>query len=293
MISGRLMATLIYLVLSLVCTAQSPVIIQEVKVYKKVNDTDLKVDVFDADSPPKNGRRPAIAFFHGGGWVFGNPTEFHEACKRYAEKGFVTFSFQYRLSIQEDGTYPHPGITPVESVKDARSAIRWIRKNAADLGVDPSKVIVSGQSAGGQLALCTELADSINEVSDDLSISAKPNALVLYSSNVNTMEAWIDMLMGDRRSEIWSISPFHLLRAGMPPVIDFHGEEDCTVLPYIVDMFKRRMQQLGNSFELVTFPGRMHYLAENSEKYARYFDEEILQQTDDFLKRSGFMPTAH
>ncbi|MBK8505735.1 MAG: alpha/beta hydrolase [Saprospiraceae bacterium] len=293
MISRRILPTLIYLLLGSICIAQSSTIVQEVKVYKRVNDKDLKVDVFYSDSSPTNDGKPAIAFFHGGGWVFGNPDEFYEACRRYAMKGFVTFSFQYRLSIREDGTYPHPAITPVESVKDARSAIRWIRENAEDLKVDPDKIIVSGQSAGGQLALCAELADSINEISDDLNISPKPNALVLYSSNVNTMEAWIDMLMGERKDEIWDISPYHLARKVMPPAIDFHGDDDCTVLPYIVDMFKRRMMQLENHFELITYPGRQHYLGEGNDKYARYFDEEILQITDGFLTRLGFMPTDH
>jgi acetyl esterase/lipase len=264
------------------------VIQHEERVYKSVDEGELKVDIYYANSAVQK-KKPAIIFFHGGGWVFGDRSEFSETCKRYAAKGFVTFSFQYRLSINEDGSYPHPSITPVESVKDARSAVRWVRAHADSLKIDPNRIIVSGQSAGGQLALCTELADSINELTDDLMISPSPDALVLYSSNVNTMEAWIDMLLGDRRDEIWSISPYHLARKSMPPVIDFHGEEDCMVLPYTVSIFRQRMNQLGNHYELINYPGRQHYLGEGNEKYARYFDEEILERTDDFLERFGLM----
>lgn len=264
-----------------------PVTMEKIS-YKKVGSAELYVDVFYTDSTRQKNDSPAIAFFHGGGWVFGSPEEFHEACRRFANEGFVTFSFQYRLSRNEDGTYPHPEITPVESVKDARSAIRWLRENAEKLKIDPEKIAVGGQSAGGQLALSTALLDSVNEISDNLNTSPVPNALLLYSSNVNTLEPWIDMILGNRRNEIWIISPYHNLRAGMPPVIAFHGEDDDQVLFYIVRMFQSRMQELGNYYELHTYPGRRHYLGEGNEKYSRYFDEEILEQTDIFLEKFGF-----
>ena len=256
--------------------------------YKKIGNIELKTDMFYSESSLQNNNNSAIAFFHGGGWVFGDPSEFYETCRRFAKKGFITFSFQYRLSINDDGSYPHPEITPVESVKDARSALRWMRENAENLKIDPEKIVVGGQSAGGQLALATALFDSVNEESDNMDINPAPNALLLYSSNVNTMEAWIDMLLGDRRDEIWSVSPYHNLKKSMPPAIAFHGEDDCTVLPYIVDMFRTKMTELGNYYELITLPGRKHYLGAGIEKYAGYFDEEILEQTDAFLLKFGF-----
>ena len=102
--------------------AQDNRIIQERKIYKQVMGQELAVDVFYANEVLEGKANPAIAFFHGGGWAYGSPTEFHNACRRYARKGFVCFSFAYRLSICEDGLVPHPDITPVESVMDARSA---------------------------------------------------------------------------------------------------------------------------------------------------------------------------
>jgi len=112
-------------------------ITHEKKIFKEINGQDLAVDVFYASQIIKESNNPAIAFFHGGGWVFGSPEEFHAACERYAKKGFVTFSFQYRLSINEDGTYPNPDISPIESVMDARSAVRWLRENSDPLNIDP------------------------------------------------------------------------------------------------------------------------------------------------------------
>ncbi len=262
----------------------------ETRIYKQVAGRELQVDVFQPAGRPAQAGRPAIAFFHGGGWVFGRPAEFHAACQRYAAMGFATFAFQYRLSINADGTYPHPDITLVESVKDARSAIRWLRAHAATLGIDPHRIVVAGQSAGGQLAWSTALFDTINEDSDDQKISPRPDALLLYSSNYNTMEVWADLIMDKRRTQIWSVSPYHNLKAGLPPALAFHGREDATVPYYSVQLFTKKTRELGNAFELVTVDGRQHYLGEGNEKYARYFDEAILEQTDAFLRKQGFMP---
>ncbi len=268
---------------------QSNEVVFEQKIYKTINGHSLKADIFYAPALLEAGQNPALAFFHGGGWVYGSPEEFHNTCRRYARLGFIAISFQYRLSINNDGTYPHPDITVVEAVKDARSAIRWMRENAATLKIDPDRIAVGGQSAGGQLALSTALMEGIDEASDNLDISPVPDVLLLFSSNVNTIEAWIDRIMGDRREEIWSVSPYHNLKPGMPPAIAFHGEDDCTVLPYIIDFFRIRMEALGNSYELITYPGRKHYLGAGIEKYAGYFDEEILEKTDAFLEKQGFI----
>ncbi len=283
----------IFLLLSLaisvnVSVAQDSHVIQDSLVYKVIDNQELVVDVFYPAGQQNANQQTAIALFHGGGWAFGSPDEFHGACRRYARKGYLTLSFQYRLSINEDGTYPNPDISPIEAVKDARTAIRWLRSHADSLRIDPNKIVVGGQSVGGQLALSATLIDSINEETDDLTISPTPNALLLYSSNVNTLEPWAEMLLGDRRKEIWSISPYHHLREDMPPAIAFHGREDNQVLPYIVHFFAARMKELGNYYDLHWYPDREHYLGEGNEKYARLFDEEILELTDAFLQKFGF-----
>ena len=245
--------------------------------------------MFYTEETPEGGLHPSIAFFHGGGWSGGEPSEFHEACLRYARKGFITFSFQYRLSVNVDGTIPHPGITPVECVKDARSAMRWIRAHAVEFHVDPERVVACGQSAGGQLAISTALIGHVNESTDDLTISPVPDALILYSSNVNTLEAWADMLMGERREEIWSISPQHNLKPGLPPAIEFHGEEDGMVPIWAVRHFIDTAEKMGNTIEFVPFEGRRHYLGDGDDQYGRYYDEAVLERTDRFLMENGFM----
>lgn len=270
--------------------AQDKPLIHEKRIYKQVMGKELEADVFYANEILERKNNPAIAFFHGGGWAFGSPSEFHNACRRYARKGFVTFSFAYRLSILEDGRFPHPLITPVESVMDARSALRWVKERADDWNLDPEKVVAAGQSAGGQLALSTALIDHINESTDHAETDPTPCALVLFASNVNTMEAWVDRLLGDRRQEIWSISPYHHLKPGMPPAIEFHGTEDPMVNFWIVESFKEKTLSMGNHFVQIPFEGRGHYLAEGDTTYATYFDEAVMERTDSFLESLGLMP---
>jgi len=283
------MPLIIFLLFNGSIFARDTTVIREERIYKTVDGKQLKADVFYTSETQKILLNPAIAFFHGGGWAYGSPSEFYTTCIRYAKKGFITFSFHYRLSIMEDGTVPDPDITLVECVKDARSALRWVRENAASFHIDPDKIIAAGQSAGGQLALSTAMFDDINEKSDNLDISPVPNALLLFSSNLNTIEAWADWLMGERRNEIWSVSPYHNLKPGLPPAIEFHGTEDCMVPIYILNFFKEKTISLGNYFESVVFEGRGHYLGEGNEKYATYFDEAILEQTDQFLEKFGFL----
>ena len=81
------------LLFNLCIFAQDNAVIQEQKIYKTINGQQLKADMFYTAETRQKLQNPAIAFFHGGGWAYGSPDEFHNACIRYAKKGFITFSF--------------------------------------------------------------------------------------------------------------------------------------------------------------------------------------------------------
>ena len=254
------------------------------EVYKIIDSLKLTIDVFHTNQSYEHGNNTALVFFHGGGWAFGTPGEFFTTCERYAEMGIVTFSVEYRLSI-DNGVTPGKTISPIESVMDARSAMRWVRENAAKFHLDKNKIVVAGQSAGGQLALSTAMIDEYNEKTDDPAVSSSPNAILLFSSCVNTVEGWCDYLLGERRSKIWSISPAHHIRKGLPPMIEFHGTDDEQVPKWTLQFFENAMKKDGNEFELHMFEGRKHYLGGENPKYSHYYDEDILNITDDFLRR--------
>lgn len=258
-------------------------------IYKTIGDTQLTIHRFNPAAAPTDGSRAAMVLIHGGGWAFGKPEEFFPFCRRYAGLGLVTFSVEYRLAENAEGTIPSPKLTPIECVKDVRSAVRWVRGHAAEFGIDPNRIVVGGHSVGGQLALATVLCDTINEASDDPALSPVPNALLLYSGTPDTMEAWCDYLLADRRAQIWSISPAHNVRPDMPPAIAFHGREDHVVPFWKVTRLHRFMEKAGNTFELHAYDGRGHYLAAGDETYAGIVDDEILAKTDAFLRQRGFL----
>ena len=266
-------------------------IIEKQMVYKTVGESALQVDLFLPLDSADHERRPAIAFFHGGGWVFGEPATFHQAGRRFADRGYVVAVFQYRLSINEDGSYPHSDITPVESTRDARSALRWMKAQAEVLRIDPDRIIASGHSVGGQLSFATALCDEVNEPTDDLSISPRPAALVIFSGTVNTIEAWCDDLLGDRRTEIWSISPYHNLKPGMPPTLGFHGRDDRIVKLFPVFNFIEAVRSHGNQIDYVMLDGG-HNLAEPDQTYSGYLNDEMLERVDAFLAAEGLVPGA-
>jgi acetyl esterase/lipase len=267
-------------------TKEQVIHIQEV--YKTIDTAKLKVDIFYTNQSFGRNNNTAIVFFHGGGWAFGTPSEFFTTCERYAKMGIVTFSVDYRLSI-ENGVTPHKTISPIESVMDAKSAMRWVRGNAGKFHIDGNKIVAAGQSAGGHLALCTAMIDDYNEKSDDLSISCSPNGLLLFSACVNAVEGWCDHLLGERRTKIWSISPFHNVRKGLPPMIEFHGVDDEQVPKWTVQFFQSEMKDKGNYFEQHMYEGRKHYLGDGNPKYSRYYDDEILKIADDFLQKFDFL----
>lgn len=258
------------------------------EVYKTIDSFTLQVDIFYSSPSAQKRNKTAIVFFHGGGWAYGSPSEFFTTCERYARMGMVTFSVDYRLA-NENGEVPHPTISPIECLMDAKSAVRWVRENAAKFGIDPNKIVVSGQSAGGQLALATAMIDEHNEKSDNAKISCRPDALMLFSATVNTLEAWCDRLLANRRIKIWSISPTHHMREGLPPMIHFHGTDDEMVPFWTIQFFENEMKKKGNYFELHVYKGRKHYLGDGNPKYSRYYDDEILKVADDFLRKQNLL----
>ncbi len=258
------------------------------EVYKTIDTFRLKIDIFYTHQTLNKENNTAIVFFHGGGWAYGTTSEFFTTCERYAKMGIVTLSVDYRLSI-ENGVSPSKTISPIESVMDARSAIRWVRENAVKLHIDRNKIVAAGQSAGGHLALCTAMIDDYNEKSDDLTVSCHPNAVLLFSACVNAVEGWCDRLLGDRRTKIWSISPFHNVRKGLPPMIEFHGTDDEQVPKWTVQFFQSEMEKEGNYFEQHMYEGRKHYLGGDNAKYSHYYDEDILRITDEFLRKNNLL----
>jgi acetyl esterase/lipase len=252
----------------------------QVLVYKKVIDRELELRLFLPEGWAATDKRPCLHLIHGGGWGGMDPSRMYPFAADFAKRhGMVGISVQYRL--YQPGT-----ATVFDCVKDARSSVRYVRSHAAELGIDPGKILVSGGSAGGHLAAATALFDGVNEETDDLKVSCRPDAMVLLFPVIDTSAAGYGQAkIGDRWQEL---SPVHHVRAGLPPTLTFHGTGD-TVTPFSgAKAFHEAMLAAGNESVLDVNEGGKHgYLMFEEALY-----EDTLAKTAAFLTRLGFLPTT-
>jgi len=183
-------------------------------------------------------------------------------------------------------------VKPVQCVADARSAIRWVRTNAAKLGVDPNRIAAGGGSAGGHLAACTAFITEFDEPTEDKTVSATPHALVLFNPDLvlAPMEGYNVGDIGKRATEKHygtkpeNISPAHHIYKGAPPTIIFHGKADTTVPYMTTEAFAAEMIKAGNRCELVGFDGESHGFF-NREPFLT----QTLKAVDQFLVTLGWL----
>ena len=188
-------------------------------IYKTVGKRELKLHVDYPTDWKAADKRPVIVFFFGGGWNSGTVGQFESQAAYFASRGLVAARADYRVRSRD-------GVTPDKCVQDARSAVRWIRKNAEKLGVDPAKLIASGGSAGGHLAACTMIADSVDDPKDDLTISTIPAAMVLFNPVLNMSHERIIARLGDAKPLASKISPIIHLDKKTPPALILFGTND-------------------------------------------------------------------
>jgi acetyl esterase len=248
-------------------------------VYKTIGDVELSLHVFEPEGHKATDKRPAIVFFFGGGWTGGSPGQFYPHCKYLASRGMVACSAEYRVKSRN-------GTTPFECVKDGKSAVRYLRANAASLGLDPEKIAAGGGSAGGHVGACTGTIDGQEEEGEDASVSSKPDAMALFNPVIDTSDKGYGYSRLKEKFEL--ISPVHNVKKGVPPTIFFHGTKD-TCVPFAnAKDFDERMEKAGNRCELVEFEGRGHGFF-NAGRGGGGDYWEITRKMDEFLASLGYL----
>ena len=167
--------------------------------------------------------------------------------------------------------------------------MRWVRSHAAELKIDPSKIVASGGSAGGHLAGATAILDGVDDPTDDLHVSPVPAALVLFNPVLDTTETGYGALMIGTNAIDLSLT--HHVKPGLPPIILFHGTADHTVPFANAVEFTRRVKAAGGDCRLVPFEGADHGFF-NSPLFRKGAStgvyEKVMRDVDDFLTRLGF-----
>lgn len=244
-------------------------------VYRTIDGKDLTLDFFFPKDWKASDKREAILFFHGGGWSAGAPKQFYLHAQYYASRGMVTACASYRLGKTGDDI--------INGVTDARSAVRYLRSHAAEFGINPGRLIVSGSSAGAHLAQGTALCEQLNHADDDSKVSTEPQLLLLFCPVADLGPRGYApgyRRMGERYGEV---SPLQRLRPGMPPMLILLGDKDTVLPPKQAAAFKAAVEAKGGECALEMFPGVKH----GAFYAARQFDAAKLI-IEAFLLKHGF-----
>ena len=245
-------------------------------VYKKTKQADLELVVHYPPGWKETDKRPAIVFFFGGGWTGGKIEQFEPQAKHLASRGMVAARADYRVKSRH-------GVTPKECVEDAKSAVRWMRANAAKLGVDPNRIVAAGGSAGGHIAACTAFAPGLDAKGEDAKVSSTPNALVLFNPVLRF--TGIPQLMEriDNDETLGkAISPTLHLTKDSPPTVIFFGTADR--LAAMGDELMKKSKELGHRAEMFTAEGQPHGFF-NGPPWL----EKTTQRMDEFLVSIGYL----
>ena len=253
--------------------------------YLTASNRDNKVDLYlprGTDSPT-----PVLVYIHGGGWVGGSKESSVLRLVPWMEMGWAVVNVQYRLG--------EVSLAPA-AVEDCLCALRWIIRNASNYNIDPERIVVTGNSAGGHLALTTGMVPASAGLdrqcpgSETLSVAAIINWYGITDvgdllDGPNTKSYAVEWMgsMPNRFEIAERVSPLTYVRSGLPPILTIHGDADPTV-PYQHGVqLHEELSKVGVSNQLHTVPGGRHGGFNRTETIA------IFETIQEFLSGNGLL----
>jgi acetyl esterase/lipase len=237
--------------------------------YLRANGWEGKLDIYAQRMPPNSPPAPVVIFIHGGGWVQGTKEgSILQGVLPYVAMGYSVVNVEYRLA--------NVSLAPA-AIEDCRCALRWVVAHAKDYNFDVDRIVVSGASAGGHLALTTGLIPASAGMDRMCYTTSEPKVAAIV--NFFGIADIPDMLEGPNKKpfpESWpyttqwlgnqpnraeiakASSPMTYVRAGVPPIISIHGDADPLVPYHHSVKLQEALQKAGVVHELVTIQGGGH-----------------------------------
>ena len=228
--------------------------------YHQANSFENKLDLYI----PRNaaGATPVLMYIHGGGWVGGSKEANVLRLLPYLEMGWAVVNVQYRLGRVSRAP---------AAVEDCLCALQWVKRNAEQYDLDASRIVVTGNSAGGHLALTTGMVpksaglDLECQIQEELGVAAVINWYgitdvgdLLAGENTKSYAVrWMGS-MPDRLDVARRVSPLSYVRDGLPPILTIHGDADPTVPYQHAVRLHAELERVGVSNQLHTVPGGQH-----------------------------------
>ncbi|MEQ2007918.1 MAG: alpha/beta hydrolase [Limisphaerales bacterium] len=232
------------------------------------------------------GPLPVVLCIHGGGFRAGSREGYNKLCLTLAQRGFVAATISYRLAP----THQFPA-----AVHDTKAAVRWLRANAARLGIDPARIGVTGGSAGGHLAQFLGVTAGVTEFegADNPGFSSAVTCVVnvygpsdftkSYGKSVDAhvvLPMWLGGDVDTARAKHIQSSPLNWVTPNAAPTLILHGTEDKYVAYEQAVWMRDRLTACGVPVELITLEGAGHGFkgadAEKSEAaLIAYFEQRL------------------
>ncbi len=254
--------------------------------YARYGDRSLQMDIYR----PKNvwGQLPAVVCIHGGGWANGTRANHGRVAQALAARGYVAATISYRLS--GEAAFP-------AAIQDCKAAVRFLRANASEYGIDAEHIGAIGLSAGGHLTALLATSAGVEELEGEggnANVSSAIQAAVPMGAQTDLLSArtreisaiedrgqiWRQFLGGtldDRPSTYQLASPLYHLDQGDPPCWFITGETDDPSTR--ADEFRFRMDQLGVPSNLTVIKDAPHpFLGKQV-----WFDE-MISISDEFFR---------
>lgn len=223
---------------------------------------------------------PFVAFFHGGMWDNGRATQFAPQCLNFAARGLKTGTFDYRTISRHDGS-------PSRAIDDVQTALLGLKQNAADLGIDPERIIAVGAAAGACAVLNAAMMPDKKILTDNDGLNARPAAAVGLSALTNTTAKGLTDELFATAAEAKELSPSSMVRRGLPATLFLHGRHDRTIPVDHVERFVKSLKRKRNKTELIVFEGGDHSFFNFNVSEALF--DHSLRSIDAFLCSLGFL----
>ena len=261
-------------------TTEPAIDIREEIVYSKVNDRELLLDAY---VPQQAETCPGMLVIHGGAWRSGNRKQLRRYATSLTKMGFVCFAIDYRLA---------PGHKFPAQIEDCRSAVKWIRENADEYKVDPSKLGAIGYSAGGHLvSLLATTGEAPNEQNGNIdtriqagAAGGAPTDFRWFPDNGKWASYWMGGDLDEVPDRFRLASSAAFVDADDAPLFFFNGTNDKLVPLLWTRQCYQALKTAGVKTELFTIDGAGHMQAaadpEALEKAYAFLRRELLGETE-------------
>ena len=255
------------------------------------NGEKLELDVWSTGQPKTGPLRPAVVFLHGGGWVVGNRSARSDWNRWLNQLGYEVFDVEYRMP---------PPVRWQDEVGDVKAAVGWVAARAADYHVDPTRISIMGESAGGNLALLAaysmghpQLPASTDvvpvKIRSVISLYGPTEMTELYRTSVtrdfvqDSSKKYLGGTPEEFPDRYRAVSPLYHINAQTPPTISFHGTSDNVVpVDQTRTLLDQALSKAGVAHETYILPGHAHGFDINFGSFGAQIARAKIQ---DFLQR--------